>query len=120
MTCVGSFRGGVRRSSCLPQGGCTAYDGEGINMVEIANNPRTRQHSTPVSRVPFTGSQTCEAALQQALGYCEVLCEQGPAVAPRRYQVWKTLPACERDKSDAAVRDKFRHLRTGVLQGQPL
>ena len=60
------------------------------------------------------------SSLQQALGYCEVLCEQGPAVAPRSYQVWKTLPACERDKSDAAVRDKFRHLRTGVPQGQPL
>jgi dTDP-4-amino-4,6-dideoxygalactose transaminase len=40
-------------------------------MAEIANNPRTRQHSTPVSRVPFTRTQICEEAclaVQQVLG----------------------------------------------------
>lgn len=51
---------------------------------------------------------------------CEVLCEQGLAVAPRSYRAWKTLPACERDKSDAAVLDKLRHVRTGGPQGGPL
>src|SRR5665647_1144859 len=51
---------------------------------------------------------------------CEVLCEQGLAVAPRSYRAWKTLPACERDKSDDAVLDKLRHVRTGGPKGQPL
>jgi putative transposase len=51
---------------------------------------------------------------------CEALREQGLTVAPRSYRAWKTLPACERAKTDAAVLDKLRHVRTGGPEGRPL
>jgi putative transposase len=51
---------------------------------------------------------------------CEVLCEQGLAVAPRSYRSWKTLPACERDKGDAAVFDTLRDVRTDGPKGRPV
>ena len=51
---------------------------------------------------------------------CEVLRQQGLAVAPRSYRAWKTLPACARYRSDAAVLDKLRHVRVGGPKGRPL
>ena len=45
---------------------------------------------------------------------CEVLCEQGLAVAPRSYRAWKALPACARYRSDAAVLDKLEERRVGT------
>jgi hypothetical protein len=51
---------------------------------------------------------------------CGVLCEQRIAVAPRSYRSWTGLPACERDKSDAAVLDTLRDVRTGGPKGRPL
>jgi putative transposase len=51
---------------------------------------------------------------------CEALREQGLTVAPRGYRAWKTLPAAERARSDAAVLDKLRQVRTGGPQGRPL
>jgi len=51
---------------------------------------------------------------------CEVLRQQGLAVAPRSYRAWKTLPACARYRSDAAVLDKLRHVRVGGPKSRPL
>ena len=51
---------------------------------------------------------------------CGVLREQGLAVAPRSYRAWKALLACARFRSDAAVLDKLRHVRTGGPKGRPL
>jgi putative transposase len=51
---------------------------------------------------------------------CQALSEQGLAVAPRSYRAWKITPACERAKTDAAILDMLRHLRTGGPEGRPL
>ena len=51
---------------------------------------------------------------------CAALREQGLTVAPRSYRAWRTLPACERARSDAAVLDKLRQVRTGGPHGRPL
>jgi transposase InsO family protein len=51
---------------------------------------------------------------------CQVLREQGLAVAPRTYRSWKSNPAPARAVSDAAIIDTLRHLRTGSVTGGPL
>ncbi len=62
---------------------------------------------------------------QRAAGHgvesiCEVLREQGLAVAPRTYRSWKTNPPAARAVDDAGVIDALRHLRTGSPTGGPL
>src|SRR5450631_4674233 len=71
MTYLGSSRGGVRRTSVLSRVGFKTYDRGVINMVQITNSVRVKQHSTPECRIPFTRTQICEearAAVQQILG----------------------------------------------------
>ncbi len=51
---------------------------------------------------------------------CQVLREQGLAVAPRTYRSWKTNPPAARAVDDAGVIDTLRHLRTGSTSGGPL
>lgn len=51
---------------------------------------------------------------------CRVLREQGLQVAPRSYRASKSRPACERARTDAAIVDKLRSLKTGGRDGRPL
>lgn len=51
---------------------------------------------------------------------CQVLREQGLAVAPRTYRSWKSRAAPARAVSDAVIIDALRRVRTGGPQGGPL
>jgi hypothetical protein len=44
---------------------------------------------------------------------CQVLCEQGLAVAPRTYRAWKLRPPAARTHSDAHLIDALRRVKTG-------
>jgi transposase InsO family protein len=62
---------------------------------------------------------------QRAVGHgvesiCQVLCEQGLAVAPRTYRSWKTNPPSARVFSDAEIIDTLRGLRSGGPTGRPV
>jgi putative transposase len=51
---------------------------------------------------------------------CAVLRSQGLTVALRSYRAWNNTPACDRDRSDAAIVDALRRLRTGGPEEAPL
>lgn len=68
--------------------------------------------------VKFIDEQRAEGRGVESI--CQVLREQGLAVAPRTYRAWKLRAPSARTHSDAQLTDALRRVKTGGPDGRPL